>query len=66
MTNQLTPHVILSVAQSGEGYKAEFIVSVPSKVKELTEEICAFTNAAGGVLLLGVDDDNNIKGRFNR
>jgi ATP-dependent DNA helicase RecG len=66
MNNQLTPHVILSVVQSGKVYKAEFIVSVPSKVKELTKEICAFTNAAGGVLRFGVDDDNNIKGYFNR
>ncbi len=62
MSTQLTPQDIQSIAQSGEGYNAEFKVSVPSKVKELTEEICAFANAAGGVLLLGVDDDNNIKG----
>lgn len=62
MIHQITPQDIQSIAQSGEGYNAEFKVSVPSKVKELTEEICAFANAAGGVLLLGVDDDNNIKG----
>lgn len=47
---------------SGEGYNAEFKVSVPSKVRELTEEVCAFANAAGGVLLIGVDDQNKIKG----
>ena len=47
---------------SGEGYNAEFKISVPSKVKELTEEICAFSNAAGGVLLIGVDDKNQVKG----
>ncbi len=37
-------------------------MSVPSKVKELSEEVCAFANAAGGVLLIGVDDSNNLKG----
>jgi len=47
---------------SGEGYNAEFKISVPSKVKELSEEICAFANASGGVLLIGVNDANEIKG----
>lgn len=47
---------------SGEGYNAEFKVSVPSKVREITEEICAFANAAGGVMLLGVNDLNEIVG----
>lgn len=62
MNTPLTPEDILNIAQSGEGYNAEFKVRVPSKVKELTEEICAFANAAGGMLLIGVDDDNNILG----
>jgi len=53
---------IESIVQSGEGYNAEFKVRVPKKLKELTEEICAFANAAGGVLLLGVDDKNVIQG----
>jgi len=35
---------------------------VPSKLKELSEEICAFANAAGGLLLIGVGDDNQIIG----
>ena len=47
---------------SGEGYNAEFKVSVPAKVKELSEEVCAFANAAGGVLLIGVNDQNQITG----
>ncbi|HLV40661.1 MAG TPA: RNA-binding domain-containing protein, partial [Brumimicrobium sp.] len=62
MNTQLTPQDIQSIAQTGEGYNAEFKVRVPSKVKEITEEICAFANSAGGVLLIGVDDDNNIQG----
>jgi ATP-dependent DNA helicase RecG len=53
---------IKTLVSLGEGYQAEFKVSVPSKVRDLTAEVCAFANAAGGVLLIGVDDDNNIKG----
>ena len=59
---QLREVDIKSIISSGEGYNAEFKVSVPAKVKELTEEVCAFANAAGGILLLGVDDENNIQG----
>lgn len=53
---------ILSLIDSGEGYKVEFKVRVPSKVRELTEEICAFANANGGYLLIGVDDNGQIIG----
>lgn len=62
MGHPLTAQEIKNIIQSGEGYNAEFKLRVPSKVKELSEEICAFANAAGGVLLLGVDDNNTIKG----
>jgi ATP-dependent DNA helicase RecG len=58
----LTNREIESIIQSGEGYNAEFKVSVPNKLKELSEEICAFANAAGGVLLIGVDDSNRVRG----
>lgn len=58
----LTAEDIKLLAASGEGYNAEFKFSVPSKVKELTEEVCAFANAAGGVLLIGIDDSNKIVG----
>ncbi len=37
-----------------------FKVRVPSKVRELTEEICAFANADGGYLLIGVDDNGQV------
>ncbi len=53
---------IKSLIASGEGYNVEFKVSIPSKIKDLTEEICAFANAAGGTLLLGVDDNNIVQG----
>ena len=58
----MTVEQITSIIALGGGYQAEFKVSVPSKVRDLTEEICAFANAAGGVLLIGVDDNNVIKG----
>jgi ATP-dependent DNA helicase RecG len=62
MNTQLSPEAIQSLIQSGEGYNAEFKVRLPNKLKELSEEVCAFANAAGGVLLIGVSDDNRIKG----
>lgn len=58
----LTPTEIKSIIAAGEGYNAEFKVSVPSKIKEITEEVCAFANASGGIVLIGVDDANTIKG----
>ena len=58
----LNPTEIKSIIASGEGYNAEFKVSIPSKIKEITEEVCAFANASGGVVLIGVDDTNTIKG----
>jgi len=60
--NMLNPTEIKSIIASGEGYNAEFKVSIPSKIKEITEEVCAFANASGGVVLIGVDDANTIKG----
>ncbi|MEM0518950.1 MULTISPECIES: RNA-binding domain-containing protein [Aequorivita] len=53
---------IKSLIASGEGYNVEFKRNIPNKVKEVTEEICAFANAAGGTILLGVDDNNVIQG----
>lgn len=58
----LAAEELKSIIESGEGYNAEFKVRVPNKVKELTEEVCAFANAAGGVLVIGVDDANIIHG----
>lgn len=58
----LNPTQIKSIVTAGEGYNTEFKVSVPSKIKEITEEVCAFANASGGVVLIGVDDKNTIKG----
>lgn len=51
-----------SIISAGEGYNAEFKVNLPSNLKGITEEVCAFANASGGVVLIGVDDKNVIKG----
>jgi ATP-dependent DNA helicase RecG len=58
----MTAEEIKQLVLSGEGFYAEFKISVPSKVKDLTSEICAFANSAGGTILIGVDDSNNIQG----
>ena len=56
----LTAEEIISLAKSGEGYNADFKLKVPSKVRELTEEVCAFANSEGGFLLIGIDDKGQI------
>ena len=51
-----------SIINGGEGYNVEFKVRVPSKIRELTEEVCAFANANGGYLLLGINDSIQVIG----
>ena len=58
----LNPTDIKSIVDSGEGFNAEFKVNLPSNLKSITEEVCAFANASGGVVLIGVDDKNIIRG----
>lgn len=53
---------IKSIVTAGEGYTTEFKVTIPSKIKDITEEVCAFANASGGIVLIGVNDNNEIKG----
>ena len=43
---------IQSLIDNEEGYNVKFKVCVPSKIRELTKEICAFANADGGYLLM--------------
>jgi len=57
-----TEEQIRTLVSQGEGYNLEFKESIPSKVRTLTEEICAFANAAGGILIIGVADDNRLVG----
>jgi len=58
----ITAEEIKSLAISGEGYNVDFNVRVPSKIKEITLELCAFANSEGGYLLLGVDNHGKIHG----
>ena len=58
----LTAEDIKSIVSIGEGYYAEFKQRLPSKIREVTLEVCAFANAAGGVILIGVDDKNTVTG----
>ena len=58
----LNPTQIKSIVTAGEGFKAEFKERVPTNLKGITQEVCAFANASGGVILIGVDDKNTIKG----
>ncbi len=51
----LTPEEIKSIARSGDGYNADFKSSVPSKVRELSQDVCAFANSEGGYVLIGID-----------
>ena len=43
----------------GEGFTTEFKQSLPS---DLGREMCAFANATGGVILIGVDDAGTVIG----
>jgi ATP-dependent DNA helicase RecG len=58
----MTEHELLDLIAMGEGFQAEFKLTVPSKIKEIAEEVCAFANAAGGRLIMGVSDNNAISG----
>lgn len=58
----LTASQILDLVKGGEGYNVDFKRSVPSKVKEISDEVVGFANASGGYVLIGVDNDNQIIG----
>ncbi|HBY20425.1 MAG: hypothetical protein A2Y24_07450 [Clostridiales bacterium GWE2_32_10] len=55
----LTREELKVIIEEGEGYKIEFKESAD---KTLAEEVCAFLNASGGLLLLGISDNGMIKG----
>jgi len=58
----ITAEDIQRMVERGESYNVDFKVAVPQKVREITEEVCSFANAAGGYVLIGVDDHGAIKG----
>ena len=55
----MNPQSLSDLIALGEGFTTEFKRSMPS---DLGREICAFANATGGVLLLGVSDAGEIVG----
>jgi ATP-dependent DNA helicase RecG len=57
----MTIDEIKKIIQNGENSYIEF-KEEEIKAKELAEEIVAFSNSEGGMILIGVDDEGNIKG----
>ncbi|MEW8533915.1 MAG: ATP-binding protein [Candidatus Thiodiazotropha sp.] len=61
---------IMALIERGEGHETEFKPYIDltdrtktnSKAKEVEKTVCALSNAKGGYLLIGVDDDACIKG----
>ena len=50
---------LFELVKIGEGYTLEFKENLD---KSLGKELCAFANASGGKIVLGVTDKNEIKG----
>ena len=50
---------LLNLIKTGEGYTLEFKESLPS---DLAKHMCAFANASGGKILLGIKDNGQIVG----
>ena len=51
--------IVSTLIALGEGFTTEFKRSMPS---DLGREICAFANASGGIILIGVDDAGRVVG----
>jgi len=58
----ITSQQILDFTALGEGKNVDFKLRVPSKVREITEEVCSFANSEGGYVLIGIDNKNQIVG----
>ncbi|WEK37437.1 MAG: putative DNA binding domain-containing protein [Candidatus Pseudobacter hemicellulosilyticus] len=58
----MTTEELRELIEQGEGQQLEFKQSIPSKASELSRELCAFANAKGGRILVGVDDKGKIVG----
>ena len=55
----MNKHPLSNLIALGEGFTTEFKRTVTSN---LGREICAFANATGGIILVGVNDDGKIAG----
>jgi ATP-dependent DNA helicase RecG len=56
----MTKEELQGLISQGEGFHLEFKESIS---KGLNKEIVAFANAKGGKVLVGVDDDGNLKNK---
>ena len=54
----MNPQSLSDLIALGEGFTTEFKRAMPS---DLGREICAFANATGGVIMLGVSDAGEIR-----
>ena len=57
----MNPQSLSDLIARGEGFTTEFKITMP-RPSVLGREICAFANATGGVILLGVDHDGTVCG----
>lgn len=48
-SNMITAEEIKRMAERDESFNVDFKVVVPQKVRDITEEVCSFANAAGGM-----------------
>ncbi|MFU0783649.1 MAG: hypothetical protein ACFWT2_11295 [Thermoanaerobacterium thermosaccharolyticum] len=60
----MTVEEVKNIIQNGENSYIEF-KEEEIKAKDLAKEIVAFSNSEGGMILIGVDDEGNIKGIKN-
>ena len=57
--------ILEEIIALGEGYKTEFKVTLPTP-QRLARSLCAFANARGGTLFVGIDDTGVPVGITNR
>jgi len=57
----MTKNELIEIINNGENSYIEFKEEI-IKAKDLAEEIVAFANSKGGIILIGIDDDSNIIG----
>ena len=55
----MTNPILADLIALGEGFTTEFKRSLPS---DLGRDICAFANATGGLILIGIDDSGTVTG----
>ena len=55
----MTDKQIKNLILTGEGYRIEFKQSLD---KSFIEEVCAFANASGGTILIGISDEGKVTG----